>query len=313
MDPPDVAIILPVYNGERYLKESVSSVLNQTFERFEFIICDDASQDASRDILSDYDDARIRVLTNGQNRGLFPTLNRLVQASQAPLIRLWSQDDRMKPDCLKVETQFWEKHPDLGMSFCLRDHIDADGKTTWTAPRDRTSSVLSPAHMAQSSFYHGSPPGNIATVMLNREALQEVGLFREDMTYSGDFEMWVRLSERYKTGIVAQGLVDLRFHAGQLSRQNVMLHKIREDQEVVRRLLDRLPDHLQDHAQIYNRWHRHVRYAHHMVKSLLKGRWREAGETLHLLRRVDNPGWVLLLWLISANGRWFKPEPKFDL
>ncbi|WP_263791990.1 glycosyltransferase family 2 protein [Salinibacter sp.] len=313
MNSPDISVVLPVYNGKKYLDESVSSVLSQTFETFELVICDDASQDTSRDLIARYDDPRIRVLANDQNRGLFPTLNRLLRASRTPLIRLWSQDDRMKPRCLEVEADFWAKHPDLGMSFCLRDHIDADGNTTWTAPQDRSSSVLSPRHMVQSSFYHGSPPGNISTVMLNREALRTVGPFRPDMTYSGDFELWVRLSKQHETGVIAQSLVDLRFHAGQLSRQNVMLSKIREDQEVVRRLLERLPDHLQGHARIYNRWHRHVRYAHHMMKSALKGRWHEAAQTFRLLHNVDSPGWVLLLWLISANGRWFKPEPKFDL
>lgn len=313
MSAPPVSVILPVYNGDAYLDTSISSVLNQTFDHFELVICDDASQDASGDIIARYKDPRIRVLRNDQNRGLFPTLNRLIRASSARLIRLWSQDDRMKPRCLEVERAFWNQHPDLGMSFCLRDHIDAEGRTTWEAPRHWESSVLSPSHMAQSSLYHGSPPGNIATVMVNRDALGRVGLFREDMTYSGDFEMWTRLSKEHETGVVAEPLIDLRFHADQLSAQDLMTHKIREDHEVIEELLKRFPASLRDHARAYNRWHHHVHYAHHMLMSLLRGRWKEGIETFHLLRKFDHVGLAVLRWLISANGRWFTPAPKFDL
>lgn len=305
--------MLPVYNGEEHLRVSINSVLTQAYKRFELVICDDVSSDDSIAIIQSFSDDRIRLLHNETNQGLFPTLNRLIRASRAPLVRLWSQDDRMKPHCLAVERAFWNQYPSLGMSFCLRDHINVDGNTIRTTGR-RTSQILSPDQVAQASFYHGSLPGNISTVMLRREVLDHVGLFREDMHYAGDYELWTRISSGYNTGVVAPALMDLRFHRGQLSRQpRVIDAKIREDHEVAHTLLERFPDYLQPHALHFERWHRHVHGVHQLVKALALGRWAVARALYRTLRSFTSIPASLLRWLVSGNGRWFMPKPRFDL
>jgi hypothetical protein len=313
MPAPEISVILPVYNGTKHLHRSIESVLKQAHKRFELVICDDASSDDSIAIIASFSDSRIRLLRNETNQGLFPTLNRLIRASRAPLIRLWSQDDRMKPHCLAVERAFWNQYPDLGMSYCLRDHIDVNGKTIRTMG-SRTSQILSPDQVAQLSFYHGSLPGNISTVMLRREVLDRVGLFREDMHYAGDYELWTRISSGYNTGVIAPALIDLRFHTGQLSRQpRVIDAKIREDHEVAHTLLERFPDHLRPHALHFERWHRHVSGVHQLVKALVLGRWAIAGDLYRTLRSFTSIPASLLRWLVSGNGRWFMPKPRFDL
>lgn len=313
MSKPAISVILPVYNGAAHLRSSIDSVLKQAHRDFEFLVCDDGSSDDSVAIVQSFTDDRIRLLRNEENIGLFPTLNKLIRLAEAPLIRLWSQDDIMKPHCLAVEQAFWNRYPVLGMSFCLRDHIDADGKTIRTTGR-RTSQILSPDQVAQASFYHGSLPGNISTVMLRRKVLDHVGLFREDMHYAGDYELWTRISSGYDTGMVAPALIDLRFHRGQLSRQpRVIGAKIREDHEVARTLLERFPDHLKPYARHFERWHRHVHGVHQLVKALALGRWAVARALYRTLRSFTSIPASLLRWLVSGNGRWFTPKPRFDL
>jgi glycosyltransferase involved in cell wall biosynthesis len=123
-----ISVILPVYNGMRYLNESVQSVLNQRFTNFEFIICDDCSTDKSYACLESLTDSRITLLRNEQNQGLFPTLNRLIKASHSELIHLWAQDDIMYDNCLEETIKFHEKFPDVSFSFSRWHTINETGE-----------------------------------------------------------------------------------------------------------------------------------------------------------------------------------------
>ena len=92
-----IAVVLPVYNGMKYLRESVQSVLTQSLQDFDFLICDDHSTDGSWEYLQQLQDARIQLFRNEANRGLFPTLNFLSRKAERDIIKLWSQDDIIEP------------------------------------------------------------------------------------------------------------------------------------------------------------------------------------------------------------------------
>src|SRR5688572_16773922 len=88
-----ISVILPVYNGGEYLKQSVESVLTQSLNNFELLILDDCSTDGSWSYLQSLDDNRIELYRNEKNKGLFYNLNFLIKASNSPLVKLWAQDD----------------------------------------------------------------------------------------------------------------------------------------------------------------------------------------------------------------------------
>ena len=88
MSKPFISIIMPVYNGHKYLKKNVHSVLEQSYNNFEFIICDDASTDNSIDIINSFKGSRINILRKETKKGLFPTLNILINDSNNEFIRL---------------------------------------------------------------------------------------------------------------------------------------------------------------------------------------------------------------------------------
>src|SRR5262245_238256 len=112
MASPAISVVLPVYNGVPYIRESVRSVLTQTFTDFELLVWDDGSTDSTGEALASLRDPRVRRFTNGVNQGLFPTLNLAIAQCRGDLIRLWAQDDRMLPQCLEKETAFSERHPE---------------------------------------------------------------------------------------------------------------------------------------------------------------------------------------------------------
>lgn len=309
---PRVSVVLPVYNGERYLRAAIESVLKQSFEDFEFIIYDDASTDSSREIIETYKDPRIRYFENSTNCGLFKTLNLAIKQSTSPLIKLWSQDDEMKPSCLEGQVSFLERHEDMSMAYCAYDLFDSEGKVFLPAPLDETPETIPPRLAAQLMFYYGSIPGNIANVMIRKSALEDRGLFREDMIVSGDFEMWVRLSEVHPIGRQHDSLIFLRSHAGQFSRRRgLFVQFMKEDREIVETLVRRLPSELHDHARRYNLRNRQVQYFNYLCRCLVEGNWKTARLTYGEIAKSSFLPMVALFWLVSLNQRLFRVQPRY--
>ena len=218
MAQPMISVVLPVYNGGGYLKQSLESVLNQNFSEFELLIIDDCSTDGSLAYLQSIQDPRVSLFKNEDNRGLFFNLNFLISQSQSPLIKLWAQDDIMYPQCLNSFVAFHKQYPGIGFSYSGRDMIDEAGVIKENNVVDNTPTIISTALHAKIAYYTGSIAGNIANVCINKKALDKVGLFNEGMKISADFDMWVRLAKEHKTGFIREKLIQLRDHDKQLSR-----------------------------------------------------------------------------------------------
>lgn len=307
---PRVSILFPVYNGRRYLRESLESVLAQKFEDYELLICDDCSSDDSPKILAEYRDPRIRLTRHSINAGLFVTLNELVAKARGEIIRLWSQDDRMKPECLETEWRFWQAHPEVGQCYCGGDSINESGQVTKPQRYDPTPDVVEPWLVAQISTYHGCMAGNISRMSFRKSVLSEVGPFI--MKVAGDFEMFVRIAGRYPTGYIRDCLVEVRDHYGQFSRQSgSAVVSMRECRQIYRELLSRLPPQLVEYAKRYQLRHQHRLYFHHAVRSLLAGRIQIAVDVMRFLFESTNPFAAGFWWALTANGRYFRLPPQY--
>lgn len=307
-----ISVILPVYNGERYLSESIRSVLSQQGE-FELLICDDASTDNSFSIAEGHKDARVTLLRHPSNRGLFPTLNELIGRSRGDIIRLWAQDDIMLPGNLVAHEQFAASHPSVGMTYSAVDVINDRGDIIRPFSGDATPDVVSPYLASMIMLYHGSIAGNIANVGLPRRVLNEVGPFDETFRLAGDFEMWVRICGRFPIGFIRAPLVRLRSHEGQLSRSPSAIGTfLEEDLRVVRVLLSRVPPQLAGHVNRYHRATRLRAYFHGAMKCLLTGDATMCGRLLSTLSREASLSSLFALWLLTLNGRIRLWEPKYD-
>src|SRR4051812_45034580 len=119
MAPPLVSVLLTVYNRERYLAESIESVLAQSCGDFELIIVDDHSSDGSVAIARRYEqlDSRVRVVVNERNRGQFPNRNRGASLASAPSINFHDSDDVMYPHCLAVMVPPLRSEPRAGFGL----------------------------------------------------------------------------------------------------------------------------------------------------------------------------------------------------
>jgi glycosyltransferase involved in cell wall biosynthesis len=303
-----LVVILPVYNGGHYLKQSVESVLNQSVHDFEFYILDDCSTDGSWEYLSSLKDDRIRLFRNDVNRGLFYNLNFLIKSSGADLIKLWSQDDIMYPQCIEKILAFHKQYPQIGFSYTATHTIDEDGVIQEKSFIDKTPELISPELHARIAFYTGSIAGNIANVTLNRKALNEVGLFREDMKICGDFDMWVRLAKDNPVGFIKEALTQLRNHKKQLSRQEVYyIFHLTEDLQIYRYLLSYVSEAEQKSGKVMLRNFKLMFYYTLMIKTLAKGK---LGVTIKFWKALAGFDSMLLLTASFIRNKSFKSVRK---
>lgn len=311
--PPAITVVLPTFNGAVYVGESVESVLSQDGVDFELIVCDDGSSDETWEILQQYAGPRCRLLRNETNIGLFPTLNRLMAEARGDWVHLWSQDDRMLPGCLLRTTEFARSHPEVAMIYSRMRFIDDRGQVVSHGKDDSTPEVVSPLLAARIMYYYGSIAGNIANVSLRRDVATELGGFREDMKVSGDYELWVRLSEAHSIGFQSEPLIELRVHGEQFSKQPLSgAQFIKENREIKNRLLSRLDPTDVANARKYRRWVGQVNDFHHAVRCAARGDFKTAREVVHFLRAEAAVTPMALRWLVTANAR-FLPRPQFSV
>jgi len=304
-----ITVILPVYNGMKFLEQSIASVLKQSFTDFELLIVDDCSTDESREYLHTIRDARVKIFLNKENKGLFYNLNFLIKESQSLLIKLWAQDDIMNPTCLEEVVSFHAIHTEIGFSYSGRDYIDGENNIELNKMVDTTPAIISQKLHTRIAFFTGSIAGNIANVTLSKIALDKVGLFNEHMKISGDFEMWVRLAKEYPIGFIKKPLLLLRNHKGQLSRQSqYYIYHIKEDIIAYNYLLSYINDDQKKEGRKLLRNHKLLFYYTLMAKAFVKGQFKIAYNFFRILHSFDNT--FILSWYFFRNRIAYKNKTK---
>lgn len=245
-----ISVILPVYNGQRYLKSAIQSVLSQNGVQFELVIVDDASTDSSAEIIKSLaHDSNLRHWTNEVNHGLFYTMNKAVERCSYSLIKVWAQDDVMKPGCLKCFADVMVQSRDAGFYWCQSElideswELDSNMKSEVQRAEDGRGMVLWESWTLTKSIGHffwcGNLHGNISLMAFHKSAFDLVGGFDEAMSYSGDIDFTARLLRTKTPVCIVSDLVWLRSHTGQLSRSSRHLFKeLTETKSVFDFLLD---------------------------------------------------------------------------
>jgi glycosyltransferase involved in cell wall biosynthesis len=209
MSSPKVTVLMPVFNGERYLRDAVMSILAQTFQDFELLIVNDGSRDGSRAIIESLQDSRIVSVGNDENLGLIATLNKGFNLARGDYIARMDCDDLSHPKRLEKQIAFLEAHPDVALcgTWIRKFGIRKDKICRYhTDPLLLACGLLFDSVLAH------------PTVMLRKKLFVDNG-FYYDLVYkhAEDYELWVRASRSYKIGTVAEALLDYRVHSAQVS------------------------------------------------------------------------------------------------
>jgi glycosyltransferase involved in cell wall biosynthesis len=179
-----ITVCMPAYNASRYLRESIDSVLAQTYANFELIIVDDGSTDDSADIVGSYDDPRIRLIRNKHD--YISSLNLAVNSATGDYIARMDADDVMMPDRLARQLAYLEQHPEV-------DVVGGNIQTFGTG-KPRVTDLpqeVTMLHMIDScALAH-------PTVMVRAEALRQLpGPYRSEYAYAEDYDLWIRMLQQ---------------------------------------------------------------------------------------------------------------------
>jgi len=193
-----VSIIIPVYNVEQYIAETIKSVLAQTYQDFEIIIVDDESPDRSIAICQSFTDPRIRIIQQ-KNRGAAGARNTGIRQSQGNYLALLDSDDLWLPEKLECQLQHLQTHPDVGVSFCRAALIDEQGSPLGVYQMPRLTDIDA-AYLFQANAI-----GSGSTPMVRRQVFEAIKFqdqlrgeledcyFDERLMRSEDLDCWIRI------------------------------------------------------------------------------------------------------------------------
>jgi len=236
MPKPGVSVVMPVYNGERFVAETIESVLNQTLREIELIAVDDGSTDSSPDILAGYAGRDSRVVVLRQNQAGVPTAaNTGIRRAKYDLVARIDADDRMLPDRLERQLWFFERRPHLAVACSNCYFIDASGKrigqSSCSIDVDKGSRERRPSLFLELTH---------STVMMRKKPFFEVGEYREDLFYGDDRHLWGRMATNgFSMECQNEFLIEYRLHGGALTMGLVEMQRdicAWIDLNVVRRL-----------------------------------------------------------------------------
>lgn len=225
---PQVSVLLPVYNGGKFILKSVQSILSQTYENFELIVVDDGSRDATRDILSDITDSRMRIIANFENLGIVGSLNKAMAEARGRYIARMDADDIALPTRFAKQKQFLDRHPGVmlvgtAMSVLEEGKIKLDPRL---AELDK---------LVLRWLLHISNPVGHPSMMFRSEIIDKLGVYlRAEFECAEDFDFSHRVLTLGDIALLPEPLMIYRKH-GQNLTSTRLPHVVDATASVLRR------------------------------------------------------------------------------
>lgn len=223
---PKISIIMSVYNvpNRQMARQAIGSMLSQTYQDFEFIICDDGSQGASASILKDIcrQDGRIRLIQNKKNHGIAYSLNRCLKVAKGEYIARMDIDDASYPDRLEKQAGFLDSHPQYAFVGTWSDLFAGNVENVWGQRK-------MPEYPKKEDFMFGTAVIH-ASMMIRRAAMQAAGGYRVqwDTARAEDYELFMRLyAAGYRAYNIQEPLYQIREDAQAYQRRSYR-HRIEE-------------------------------------------------------------------------------------
>lgn len=211
---PKISVILPAYNGERFIAAAIDSVLAQTYGDYEIIVVNDGSKDRTAEILSRYD-KKIKVISQ-ENGGIAKARNVAIENSEGEYLAFLDQDDIWLPGKLELQTALMEKDRKIGMAY-TDVYIIGDNNAELSSFKLRKPRR---GMIAEDLFLNNF----IATssVMTRRECFDRVGLFDQELSPCLDYDRWLNIAALYKIDYVDAPLVKFRDHVSTFRKNEIL-------------------------------------------------------------------------------------------
>lgn len=231
-----ISVIIPVYNGEKTIRETIESVLNQTFLDFELIILNDGSQDSTLDVVSSIQDSRLKVFSH-PNAGLAASRNRGTFHAVGEYISFIDADDLWTPDKLETQLKALQDNPEAAVAYSWTNYIDESGQFLRRGGYLTANGDVYAKLLVVDFLENGSNP------LIRRQALIQVGGFDESLSAAEDWDILLRLAAQYSFVAVPYPQILYRVSANSMSA-----HVVRQETaclKVLERAFNQAPESLQ--------------------------------------------------------------------
>lgn len=201
---PLVSVVIPAYNGARYIAEAVESVYKQSYDNWELIVIDDGSTDNTRAVLDPYM-ARIRY-SYQENKGTPAARNAGVAEAKGELIAFLDNDDLWLPEKLELQVQAIQRWPECALVFTdgkifsdrgIRRHSVISRRLDEWIRECRTADPLVIKGWLTREFYYLNHISSASSVLVSRECIESIGSFDETIDVADDYDLWLRIALRY--------------------------------------------------------------------------------------------------------------------
>jgi glycosyltransferase involved in cell wall biosynthesis len=315
---PKVSVIIPVYNVETLVGETLESVLQQTYQDFEILVVNDGSTDGSLSICQGFVDPRIRIISQ-QNRGLAGARNTGIRHAQGEYLAFLDSDDLWLPKKLESHVAHLDASPEVGVSFSRSRFIDEAGQDIGIYQMPKLTDIT-PSHL-----FCRNPIGNGSAVVLRRAVLEDIKFqdnlyggvedfyFDDSFRQSEDIECWLRiaLQTTWKIEGIPDALTLYRVNMGGLSAN--ILNQYAAWERIIAKTLTYNPDFIAqwgDKARAYQ-----LRYLARRA-----ARQRSPRMATQLLHRALATDWHILLeephrtllTLAAAYSLWLLPKSAYQ-
>src|SRR5690606_38333668 len=254
---PRISVIIPAYNAEKFLPETLDSVLDQTFGDLEIIIVDDGSTDGTLEAGHAYaarHPDRIRCL-HQENRGVAAARNLGARESRGDILAFLDADDTWLPEKLEAQMAFWEANPRYGLLYSDVYAMTEDGKVGRTMMRFKhpRSGRIFPYLLGENFV-------SIPTALVRKEFYLKAGGFLEDRALMGteDHHFWLKVSRHCEGGFIDRPLSRYRIRQGSLSSPKIKMWE--KDLGVLDRIAAEFPEQAAEHRNAFRRARAHIRY-----------------------------------------------------
>ncbi|MDJ0533055.1 MAG: glycosyltransferase [Xenococcaceae cyanobacterium MO_207.B15] len=241
-----VSVIVPVYNVENYISQTINSILNQTYPHFELLIIDDESPDSSVEICQQFIDSRIKIISQ-KNRGLAGARNTGIRHAKGDYLAFLDSDDLWLPEKLAQHVQHLESSPQVGVSFSRSEFIDGQGKSLGVYQMPKLQDIT-PSHLLCRN-----PIGNGSAPVIRRQVFEAICFqdnlhgqienfyFDENFRQSEDIECWLRIAAEtpWKIEGIGEALTLYRVNGEGLSAN--ILKQFDSWEQMINKHRDRFP------------------------------------------------------------------------
>lgn len=219
---PLVSIVVPTFNGARYLREALDSIAGQTYPRTEILVMDDASSDETEEIVASYG-ARIAYHRQSQTRGIYANANDGIAIARGELIAIYHADDVYHPEIVEREVEYLRRNPKVGAVFCKDTFVDEDGRAFGRLELPREVSGSEPLDyetVVATLLKYKNRFLRCPSSMVRASVYRSEGTYRPDrFKNTSDLEMWLRIARRHPIGVIDEHLFNYRRGHGSSSER----------------------------------------------------------------------------------------------